>query len=195
MARAGRATPASLTGGTFSITNFGVFGVDGGTPIINPGESAILCLGAIRPQPWVVGDQVVPRQVMTLALSFDPEADDAESRLPNLAQGQRVDAAELTADGHTTNPPARYTEASLIKALEDLGIGRPSTYASIIRTITARDYVFKKGSALVPTWLAFAVTRLLEDHFPDLVDYAFTARMEEELDDVSGGPNGLRDAG
>ena len=86
------------------------------------------------------------------------EADDAESRLPNLTQGQRVDAADLTADGHTTSPPARYTEASLIKALEDLGIGRPSTYSSIIKTIQDRGYVHKKGSALVPSWVAFAVT-------------------------------------
>ena len=88
------------------------------------------------------------------------EADDAESRLPQLEQGQRVDAKELTADGHTTSPPARYTEASLIKALEDLGIGRPSTYSSIIKTIQDRGYVHKKGSALVPSWVAFAVTGL-----------------------------------
>jgi len=90
------------------------------------------------------------------------EADDAESRLPNLERGQRVDAKELTADGHTTSPPARYTEASLIKALEDLGIGRPSTYSSIIKTIQDRGYVHKKGSALVPSWVAFAVTGLLD---------------------------------
>ena len=89
------------------------------------------------------------------------EADDAESRLPQLTQGQRVDAVDLTADGHTTNPPARYTEASLIKALEELGIGRPSTYSSIIKTIQDRGYVHKKGSALVPSWVAFAVTGLL----------------------------------
>ncbi|TXI53439.1 type I DNA topoisomerase, partial [Mycolicibacterium mageritense] len=86
------------------------------------------------------------------------EADDAESRLPELRQGQRVAANRLTADGHTTNPPARYTEASLIKALEELGIGRPSTYSSIIKTIQDRGYVHKKGSALVPSWVAFAVT-------------------------------------
>ncbi|MDT5367080.1 MAG: topoisomerase, partial [Mycobacterium sp.] len=98
------------------------------------------------------------------------EADDAESRLPNLTQGQRVDAADLTADGHTTSPPARYTEASLIKALEELGIGRPSTYSSIIKTIQDRGYVHKKGSALVPSWVAFAVIGLLEQHFSRLVD-------------------------
>ncbi len=115
------------------------------------------------------------------------EADDAESRLPNLTQGQRVDAAALTADGHTTSPPARYTEASLIKALEELGIGRPSTYSSIIKTIQDRGYVHKKGSALVPSWVAFAVTGLLEQHFGRLVDYDFTAAMEDELDEIASG--------
>nr|WP_086006080.1 type I DNA topoisomerase [Mycolicibacterium vaccae] len=115
------------------------------------------------------------------------EADDAESRLPNLTQGQRVDARDLTADGHTTSPPARYTEASLIKALEDLGIGRPSTYSSIIKTIQDRGYVHKKGSALVPSWVAFAVIGLLEQHFARLVDYDFTAAMEDELDAIAAG--------
>jgi DNA topoisomerase-1 len=115
------------------------------------------------------------------------ESDDAESRLPNLTQGQRVDAKDLTADGHTTSPPARYTEASLIKALEDLGIGRPSTYSSIIKTIQDRGYVHKKGSALVPSWVAFAVTGLLEQHFSRLVDYGFTAAMEDELDEIASG--------
>jgi DNA topoisomerase-1 len=115
------------------------------------------------------------------------EADDAESRLPNLTQGQRVDAAGLTADGHTTSPPARYTEASLIKALEELGIGRPSTYSSIIKTIQDRGYVHKKGSALVPSWVAFAVIGLLEQHFGRLVDYDFTAAMEDELDQIASG--------
>ena len=115
------------------------------------------------------------------------EADDAESRLPQLTQGQRVDAIELTPDGHATNPPARYTEASLIKALEELGIGRPSTYSSIIKTIQDRGYVHKKGSALVPSWVAFAVTGLLEQHFGRLVDYGFTAAMEDELDAIASG--------
>ncbi|WP_102144794.1 type I DNA topoisomerase [Mycobacterium hubeiense] len=115
------------------------------------------------------------------------ESDDAESRLPSLEQGQHVDATELTPDGHTTNPPARYTEASLIKALEDLGIGRPSTYSSIIKTIQDRGYVVKKGSALVPSWVAFAVTGLLEQHFGRLVDYGFTAAMEDELDEIAAG--------
>ena len=115
------------------------------------------------------------------------EADDAESRLPQLSQDQHVTATDLTADGHTTSPPPRYTEASLIKSLEDLGIGRPSTYSSIIKTIQDRGYVHKKGSALVPSWVAFAVTGLLEQHFGRLVDYGFTAAMEDELDEIANG--------
>ena len=115
------------------------------------------------------------------------EADDAERRLPALSQGQRVDAIEATADSHSTNPPARYTEASLVKALEELGIGRPSTYSSIIKTIQDRGYVYKKGSALVPSWVAFAVIGLLEQHFRRLVDYDFTAAMEDELDSIAAG--------
>ncbi len=115
------------------------------------------------------------------------EADDEERRLPNLTQGQHVTANDLTPAGHSTNPPARYTEASLIKALEDLGIGRPSTYSSIIKTIQDRGYVYKKGSAMVPSWVAFAVIGLLEQHFSRLVDYDFTAAMEDELDAIAGG--------
>ncbi len=117
----------------------------------------------------------------------DQAADDAQTRLPNLTEGQPLRPESVTASGHETRPPARYTEPSLVAKLEELEIGRPSTYASILRTITSRDYVFKKGSALVPTWLAFAVTRLLEEHFPKLVDYAFTAEMEEVLDQIAGG--------
>ncbi len=115
------------------------------------------------------------------------EADDAESRLPELTEGQELTAASLTPEGHTTNPPARYTEPSLVKALEDLGIGRPSTYASIIKTIQDRGYVWKKGQALVPSWIAFAVVGLLEHHFGRLVDYDFTAAMEDELDSIAQG--------
>ena len=114
-------------------------------------------------------------------------ADDAQTRLPRLVEGQQLRPERVIAAGHETRPPARYTEPSLVAKLEELEIGRPSTYASIIRTITSRDYVFKKGSALVPTWLAFAVTRLLEEHFPKLVDYAFTAEMEEVLDQIADG--------
>lgn len=123
--------------------------------------------------------------------------DDAQKRLPELTEGQVLSADEVTASGHDTKPPARYTEPSLVAKLEELEIGRPSTYASIIRTITARDYVFRKGSALVPTWLAFAVTRLLETHFAELVDYGFTAEMEATLDRIARGdaerPAVLRD--
>ncbi len=117
----------------------------------------------------------------------DQTSDDEQARLPQLTSGQPLAALKVAATGHETRPPARYTEPSLVAKLEELEIGRPSTYASIIRTITSRDYVFKKGSALVPTWLAFAVTRLLEEHFPKLVDYTFTAQMEETLDEIAGG--------
>jgi len=116
-----------------------------------------------------------------------PDDDEAQARLPQLSDGQPLAAVGVEAEAHVTKPPARYTEPSLVAKLEELEIGRPSTYASIIRTITSRDYVFKKGQALVPTWLAFAVTRLLEDHFPTLVDYAFTAQMEETLDEIASG--------
>jgi DNA topoisomerase-1 len=93
----------------------------------------------------------------------------------------------LNPDGHSTNPPARYTEASLIKSLEELGIGRPSTYSSIIKTILDRGYVYKRGSALVPSWVAFSVTGLLEQYFGRLVDFDFTAAMEDDLDAIAGG--------
>src|SRR5690349_23456262 len=111
------------------------------------------------------------------------EAEDAERRLPTLVKGQGLTAEELAAIGHTTQPPARYTEASLVKALEELGIGRPSTYSSIMKTIQDRGYVHKKGSALVPSWVAFAVTGLLEQHFGRLVDYGFTAAMEDRSEE------------
>ena len=121
------------------------------------------------------------------------EADDAESRLPQLTEGQPLSAEELTAEGHSTNPPARYTESSLVKALEELGIGRPSTYASIIKTIQDRGYVWKRGSAMVPSWVAFAVIGLLERHFGRLVDYNFTAAMEDELDAIASGSQARTD--
>ena len=114
-------------------------------------------------------------------------ADDQETRLPNVAEGDAVSAANIRAEGHSTKPPARYTEATLIKELEEREIGRPSTYASIIGTILNRGYVYKKGTALVPAWLAFSVIRLLEEHFARLVSYEFTARMEDVLDDIAGG--------
>ena len=113
--------------------------------------------------------------------------DDAEARLPNVVQGEVVSAATLSAEGHETKPPARYTEATLIKELEDREIGRPSTYASIISTIINRGYVYKKGTALVPAWLAFSVTRLLNEHFSRQISYEFTAQMEDRLDEIAGG--------
>ncbi|GAA0974002.1 type I DNA topoisomerase [Acrocarpospora macrocephala] len=113
------------------------------------------------------------------------DRDDSEKRLPNLAEGDALTALELNVAGHATKPPARYTEASLVKELEDREIGRPSTYASIIGTILDRGYVFKKGTALVPSFLAFAVNNLLEQHFGNLVDYDFTAEMEKVLDDIA----------
>jgi len=121
--------------------------------------------------------------------SDDPEADleDREVRLPALAPGDRLDAVALEQKDHTTSPPARFTEASLVKAMEELGVGRPSTYASIMGTIQDRGYAWKKGSALVPSWTAFAVVTLLERHFTNLVDYAFTARMEDDLDSIANG--------
>ncbi|MEE6281508.1 type I DNA topoisomerase [Georgenia sunbinii] len=114
-------------------------------------------------------------------------SDDRETRLPTLVEGDRVDTDEVTADGHETTPPPRYTEASLVKALEERGIGRPSTYAATISVITDRGYVDRRGQALVPTWLAFSVTRLLEENLPRLVDYDFTASMEADLDEIAAG--------
>ncbi len=113
--------------------------------------------------------------------------DDAETRLPALKEGEPVSAASVSASGHETKPPSRYTEATLVKELEEREIGRPSTYASIIKTIVDRGYVYKKGNALVPAWLAFSVIRLLEEHFPRHVSYEFTAQMEDVLDEIAGG--------
>jgi DNA topoisomerase-1 len=121
--------------------------------------------------------------------SDDPDADldDRERLLPDLAEGQQLPEPAIDPVGHTTQPPARYTEASLVKRLEELGIGRPSTYASIMQTIQGRGYVWKKGQALVPSWSAFAVVQLLEGHFAAEVDYSFTARMEDDLDEIAAG--------
>jgi DNA topoisomerase-1 len=115
------------------------------------------------------------------------DRDDSERRLPVLAESDPLRALRLAPAEHATRAPARYTEASLVKELEDREIGRPSTYASIIGTILDRGYVFKKGTALVPSYLAFAVIKLLEDHFGQLVDYAFTAQMEDALDEIARG--------
>ncbi|MBV9023790.1 MAG: type I DNA topoisomerase [Streptomycetaceae bacterium] len=119
----------------------------------------------------------------------DPNAelDDRERRLPHVGEGDRLAAERIEADGHATKAPARYTEASLVKELEEREIGRPSTYATIIGTILDRGYVFKKGTALVPSFLSFAVVGLLEKHFGRLVDYDFTAKMEDDLDRIARG--------
>jgi DNA topoisomerase-1 len=109
------------------------------------------------------------------------------ARLPQMAEGDGLVGDELTADGHATSAPPRFTEASLVKKLEELGIGRPSTYASTISTIQDRGYVTSRGQALVPSWVAFAVVRLLTEHFSELVDYRFTAEMEEDLDEIAAG--------
>ena len=123
-------------------------------------------------------------------------SDDPESRLadrdvvlPGVAVGDRLECRGVEPKSHTTQPPNRYSEAALTRALEEMGIGRPSTYAQIIDTILAREYVFKakRGNVLVPTWTAFAVSQLLESHLPNLVDYQFTAAMEDELDAISRG--------
>ena len=166
------------------------------------GETLSVTIGATPSSPISVADGHVRTATFTASgrtITFhgflrayvesvdEGASDDAQKRLPQLSQGQDLDPREVKANGHDTRPPARYTEPSLVAKLEELEIGRPSTYASIIRTITSRDYVFKKGSALVPTWLAFAVTRLLEEHFSNLVDYQFTADMEETLDQIARG--------
>ncbi|HCT75789.1 MAG TPA: type I DNA topoisomerase [Micromonosporaceae bacterium] len=117
----------------------------------------------------------------------DEEAEDTERRLPILVKDQHLTEEGLEAVGHTTQPPARYTEASLIKALEELGVGRPSTYTPTLQTIQDRGYVVKRGQALIPTFVAFAVIGLLELHYPRLVDYGFTAAMEDRLDEIAGG--------
>ncbi|MEZ5321452.1 MAG: type I DNA topoisomerase [Microthrixaceae bacterium] len=117
----------------------------------------------------------------------DVERDDAERVLPDMSVGDDAMAQEMDAKGHVTQPPARYTEASLVKRMEEIGVGRPSTYASTISTIQDRGYVRKKGSALVPSFTAFAVVTLLERHFADLVDYALTAHMEDDLDQIARG--------
>ena len=104
-----------------------------------------------------------------------------------MAEGDPASLSAVEPGGHATQPPARYTEASLVKAMEDIGVGRPSTYASIVSTILDRGYVWKKGSAMVPSLTAFGVVGLLEQHFADLVDYGLTASMEDDLDEIAGG--------
>jgi DNA topoisomerase I len=119
--------------------------------------------------------------------SREDEQEERESKLPNLSVGQALKLVDVVAKDHQTSPPPRYTEASLVKALEEDGIGRPSTYAAILSTIVNKGYVSKRGQALVPEWIAFTVTRFLEENFGKLVDYAFTAQMEEDLDQIADG--------
>ncbi len=119
----------------------------------------------------------------------DAELESKEKHLPRLAEGEALELVEAKVEGHATQPPPRYTEASLVRKLEELGVGRPSTYAATLATIQDRGYVLKKGTALAPSFTAFAVVTLLERHFPELVDYAFTAKMESDLDDIANGEN------
>ena len=128
-----------------------------------------------------------------VATDENKDEESADRRLPAMTLGQSVPINEYTCEGHETKPPARYTEPTLVKKLEELGIGRPSTFASIIQTIQDRGYVNKRGRALVPTFLAFSVTGLLETHFTKLVDYDFTASMEEDLDKIAAGEAGRVD--
>ncbi len=161
------------------------------------GETVSVRLGATtaagRDAEFATSGTVITHQGFLLAYVEDADegdsgnADDRERRLPPLAEGQALDTHGIEPKGHETSPPPRFTEASLVKKLEELGVGRPSTYASIMGTIEARGYVWKKGSALVPSFTAFAVVTLLERHFPTMVDYAFTARMEDDLDDIANG--------
>ena len=115
------------------------------------------------------------------------DVDESDRRLPVMSAGEKIKVSEYSCEGHETKPPARYTEPTLVKKLEELGIGRPSTFASIMQTIQDRGYVAKRGRALVPTFLAFSVTGLLEQHFKKLIDYEFTASMEEDLDRIANG--------
>ena len=127
------------------------------------------------------------RRVYTEGTDEEADQEEAERRMPSLTAGDPLAIDDLSPSGHTTQPPARYTEASLVRRLEELGVGRPSTYAAIMNTIVDRGYVWKKGAALVPSFTAFSVVTLLEKHFPNLVDYAFTARMEDDLDGIASG--------
>jgi len=163
------------------------------------GETVTVRLGAQtasgRDAEFTTSGTIIAHQGFRLAYVVDrdegDDADEREAQLPPLAEGDALDVHRVEPHGHETQPPPRYTEASLVKRLEELGVGRPSTYASIIKTIIDRDYVRKRGMALVPTWRAMAIVKLLETHFPNLVDYAFTARMEDDLDEIAGGKEDL----
>jgi DNA topoisomerase-1 len=159
------------------------------------GETVTVRLGATtiagRDAEFSTSGTIITHQGFRLVYIEDvderSDGDATERQLPPLVEGDPLRAEELTPQGHQTQPPARFTEASLVKRLEELGVGRPSTYASIIQTIQERGYVWKKGAALVPSFTAFAVTNLLEQKFDDVVDYAFTARLEDDLDAIARG--------
>jgi len=160
--------------------------------IAAPLASALAGLGGVTTTEWAASGRTItfPGYLRVYVEgSDDPEADldDRERLLPDLSVDQVLPDPAVDPVGHTTQPPARYTEASLVKRLEDLGIGRPSTWASIMQTIQDRGYVWKRGQALVPSWSAFAVVQLMEGHFAGEVDYAFTARMEDQLDEIATG--------
>jgi DNA topoisomerase I len=166
----------------------------------NPSPGPLLEVAGPEPFAWTdvefaTSGTIIAHQGFRLAYVVDrDEGDDAEEQerqLPPLGEGDPLSAREIEAHGHETQPPARFTEASLVKRLEELGVGRPSTYASTIKVIQDREYVWKKGTALVPSFKAFAVVNLLEQHFPDLIDYTFTARMEDDLDQIAGGDEEL----
>jgi len=158
-----------------------VANVDGSAPVLAGAEAEFSASGRVISFPGFLRAYVEGED--------DPEAElaDREVVLPALTEGQAVDPREFEPGSHATQPPARYTEASLVKAMEELGVGRPSTYASVISTILDRGYVWKKGTALVPSFTAFAVVGLLEQYFGDLVDYGFTASMEDDLDEIASG--------
>ncbi len=163
----------------------------GSTATVRLGASLTGCEVAERVEFTASGTVVTFRGFLAAYEEGRDEGDgagrDGEARLPRLSEGVPAAVLRAEADGHETSPPARYTEATLVKAMEERGIGRPSTYASTIGTIQDRGYVRTRGSALVPSWLAFAVTRLMEVHFTRLVDYDFTASMEEDLDRIAAG--------
>ena len=148
----------------------------GGAAIFRANGSVITFPGFLAAYEEIVEDK-----------SGDDESAETDKRLPAMAVGDSIKVSNYICEGHETKPPARYTEPTLVKKLEELGIGRPSTFASIMSTIQDRGYVAKRGRALVPTFLAFSVTGLLEQHFGKLVDYEFTASMEEDLDRIANG--------
>ena len=167
---------ADATGTSAQVRLEGSARVDGGTRTVEFGASGTVIEFPGFQRAYVEGED-------------DPEAElaDREVHLPPMAEGDPASLSAVDPGGHTTQPPARYTEASLVKAMEDIGVGRPSTYASIVSTILDRGYVWKKGSAMVPSLTAFGVVGLLEQHFADLVDYGLTASMEDDLDEIAGG--------